>query len=506
MSKHRRVCLDEMVRCSICGDSMRRSALVGHQKDPELITVHMMAMQQTIEGLKSRNGSLEKRVAMATSRDRERLVQELKAISTIEHVSRNSAFASAIEGIVGAEAWREMRAKRMETGHLLVELLNFPASHAKAMGESSSSIISAIMKALRRIIEDSREDPKEALVKIGAPAAIVRALRAFPIDLDAQEQVWLVVAALVEESKYGRAMSEAVDAGIYKAALSALLAFPSSEFIQKLCGWVICEAGQERGTFPGHYEEIGKPSCEAVVAALNAFPANAAIQANGCATVQNLISDDQCQSLLLDLGACQAVIKALTLYPDNLAVQRNGILALAYQGGDDSASLIGEGGGCEAIVAALKAFPDDQNVQGNGCWAIRNLVMFSNDNRRKLSSAGGCQAITAALGQFLGNESVQNFGWQVVSFLADRAETNINFLEAEGCEAIMASLKAFPGNVAVQLIRLSAVSLLAKEGEGNKAKLIAAGVLGAVTEAMRFFPQEESVQETGRSILRFLQT
>ena len=112
---------------------------------------------------------------------------------------------------------------------------------------------------------------------------------------------------LIDDDQDG--IREAMDAGMYKAALSALLAFPSSGSVQESCSWVICEAEGWHERFRGYYKEIDEPACKAVVAALNAFPASPAIQQNGCAILGYVASDDQSERLLVDLGACQAVVK-----------------------------------------------------------------------------------------------------------------------------------------------------------------------------------------------------
>ena len=189
-----------------------------------------------------------------------------------------------------------------------------------------------------------------------------------------------------------------------------------------------------------------------------------------------------------------------------MAVQSNASYALINLSCDEGKNLIGEAGGCEAIVATLKAFPDDQQVQETGCWAINNLVNTSDDNRRKVSDAGGCQVIMAALGRFLDNKVIQEYGWSAVGHLAERSESKMVIAEAGGCEAVVASMKALPGNVRVQLAAISVGSSLMKGSGVNKAKLNAAGALGAITEAMRSFPDSESLQKKGEEAIQLLRT
>ena len=476
MSEHRRVCPDEMIRCSICGQSLRRSALIDHQKDPDLIPIHFMAMQQTIDDLQCKNQRLERRVASATSKDRDRLLHALKGLTSIQRVHSKDPLALAIEGMVGVEAWENMCTKKMMTHNALVGLLDFLSSKHEDGDGGYSSVISSTLEAISNLIKAPSgflaEDPAETLVSVGACNAITKVLRAFPTDLDVHLRGWSTMGQLVAQSEQGAA--QAFDAGACEGIVSAVQTFPSNEPIQEAICQLIALFVHDCATTGDFYEKVGEGGCKALLAILRAFPANVQVQRYVCMAVADLAQDDHYQCRLAELGACQAVIAALHAFPHDQRVQSQGCLALLNLACNHpgNQAMIGDLGGCEAVVAAIKAFPDDKGVQLDGSWAIENLLYQCDDNRRRVAEAAGGQALVGALARFPKSRRLQAHGCKAIALLAQLAGNRGTLVHAGACEAVVAFRRAFSCDEAVQQNGCSALYWLAVDNEAIKNKLI----------------------------------
>jgi len=147
-----------MVKCSICGDSMRRSQKGQHEKGPSLIFAHMLAMQSTISRLATQNDLLEKRIELVTSRDRERLVRALGAVRRSEIISSTSGSALSMEAVVGAEARSDICTKPLLTEYVLVKLLIFLTQIREEVGKGSAPIVYATLKSINTLLDDSDVD------------------------------------------------------------------------------------------------------------------------------------------------------------------------------------------------------------------------------------------------------------------------------------------------------------------------------------------------------------
>ena len=491
MAEHRKVCPEETVKCSMCPKSFKRSELEAHLHDPQAVTTHLLSLQTTIEELRSENQCLKRRVAVATSRDREALVEALGNVYKITPISATHPLAKAIKTVIGAEEWGRIVKDNLKVHEAIVGLLDFLSSNPNEMGESCGWIVGAAAEALDKLSkwkeEDESygyewEDPWKALESVGACGAVVKALIAYPTNEKAQSQGWWAVLGLFDKDLDFK--RQALFAMAFKGVAAAMLAFPSNRDLQ-LVG---CEVLRILSIIADDVDgkELSESGCKAVVAALHAFPADLKLQEVSVSAIYRCAMVEEFEELWEELNAAAVVIKAMRSFPNQQKVQQKGCSALINLAIYGSRAEIGKEGGCEAVVAAMEAFPHCDEVQESGCWALNNLLGVSRrceDNRVRIANAGGCQVIVKALKAMPLAREVHHRGNMAIGKLVRAGGSARLVVELGGIEAILKGMKE---HIKDADSVGSACSSLASIASSENATLVAeSGVIEAILKGMK---------------------
>lgn len=169
-AQHRRVCDEEMVRCSICKDLMKRRVLHDeHNKDPDVVVRHNQALMGEVE-------------------HQQTTIRRL-AIQLIPRLGESCELSWVIRSTMGNDVWRRVVGEgQLEPprGVMLVNLIKVLVERLKNGEDQDSAVLVAAFKALWGAI-DSAAAPR------GVYEATVQALTACPIDAE----VHLVALAVI---------------------------------------------------------------------------------------------------------------------------------------------------------------------------------------------------------------------------------------------------------------------------------------------------------------------
>jgi len=108
MAEHGKLCPEEIIQCSMCTNSFKRSELSAHLNDPSSVTTHLLTLHTNFEELRCENQWLKKHMAMVTSRDREVLVEALGKLRKITPMTANEALAVAMKNVMGDQEWEKV--------------------------------------------------------------------------------------------------------------------------------------------------------------------------------------------------------------------------------------------------------------------------------------------------------------------------------------------------------------------------------------------------------------
>jgi hypothetical protein len=212
---------------------------------------------------------------------------------------------------------------------------------------------------------------------------------------------------------------------------------------------------------------------EAALAALQAHPADAVLQAHGCQLLRLTADNERCARAV---GAVEAVVSALRAHTNHVGVQDAGCGALTSLCMHADVQTAAErAGALPALLAALCApFPlDTAGVHLSVCRALLYLICTHRDNVDKACCPEFIAALCAALRTRGGNK--------------------------QGDKGMACALRVEACTVLSHLLRSSCVA-----GQLAAAAPAGADAVSAVLAAMRADPSERSLQRQGVCALRFL--
>ena len=88
-----------------------------------------------------------------------------------------------------------------------------------------------------------------------------------------------------------------------------------------------------------------------------------------------------------------------------------------FTGSDDASRAVVEAGGASAIVNAMVQHRNDPGVQQFGCWALGNLALSGDDNRRKLKKVGALEVSRMAIEHHADDTEVLRQARQLITML-----------------------------------------------------------------------------------------
>jgi len=488
---------------------------------------------------------------VATSRDRDMLVEELTKVYNIT-TQLSGPLDKAIKNVMGAEEWEKVWKPNLKVHEAIVGLLDFLASNQKEMGASFGSIVGVAASSLAKLTtwtqaiqgyEHMWEDPWKALESVKACPVIVKALLAYPTHEKTQFEGWVAVSKLMKGEKqvverpltgevtlHGAvAMVEALDAGAFTGAAAAMLAFSSHRGLQLSCCNILKEMAINIVNNDSDDKRLSASGCQAVIAALRAFPADVEVQGCGIATIASLSICRPFDSVWKDYPASPLIIKAMKAFPINYAIQAEGCRALATLALHEDREQIGKDGGCDVVIAAMKGFLVDSRMQLDGCSALDHLLGVDKpheENRARIVKGGGCQVIIKAMQHHPRINDVQHEANSLIRKLAvdaeaakvvveggwieaiigrlertytddDELESAFDFLvslvgelhgetahllELAVLKVVMATIDGHSGDAGILKMAWNALDSLLKGYSGDKAKLMETGLLAAVVE------------------------
>ena len=474
MSEHRRACPDEVVRCPLCALLLRRGSLEAHQEDPTLAVTHMMAMEkrfeQRFQELQDQNHKLEKRltiVTAVTTSAKDRLIEELRAVSTVQPIRENASLAWAIQGLVGEEVWAELQEGRDPTTIcLLAGLLSIVASRPEEFWFADDSLMSAIMAALAKLTERAQDQLLESGLQ-ELISAVVVTLRAFLCDPDIQRDgCWVVNNLALTDNNRHRL--------------------------------------QRHG------------ACQAVLTALQTFPGDLGVQHAACRAVSFLGCSKDIAFSLADSGACLLLMKALRMSAsraDEISTSVDGkgrsSLSEVHAAASRAAGCLsfassqckdffGEHGAFKAIVTMMRRFSSKAKVQVDGFLGIHGLTLDSCHNRKRFLQGGSLDVILAALRRFRSMEFLPRHGCLIIWQLAQDSEARNTLGQAGACVDVLSAVRKFSSNEMTQWAGCLAMRWLAESNPDNQLKLHRGGALQLICAALRRFPEHSGIQESAK--------
>ena len=490
MADHRQICPDEVVPCPACEMTVARRDLASHQQDPRLMVTHMMAMQQTID-------KLNRRLASVTRADRDKLVQSLRSVSSIQETSPSSPLGLAMIIISGGQVWEDLRGQQITTDVAVLGLLKFLSSHHEDIGEGCESLVFASIDAIDRMIERSKdseekqsEDPRNALVAAGAFDALMGFLAAFHGDRAIQYLSWSLTLRLLQGREEDKTP---LKCGLCERLMALLEGFVSDRELQVLgCRVLSCLRFDDNETYKAA-ETLGPCACRAVTAVLAAFPTDRQVQASGCEALSRLALQKAYQPLLGQVGACSMMVSAVKAFVKDPEVQLLGFMAIANLAMDENNKCrLAEAGACQTIVAGLRACLGPRILE-IACVAAKKIVVDNKECTSVLSSLGACEAIIRAFGAFPADEPVQIQGCKVIEILAVSEDYKKRLLDLDLCRSLVAGLRKCRS----AFTRCKVIALHAHCDWKSKDALGESGACRLVMDALLASPNDEKLQLVG---------
>ena len=491
MADHRQICPDEIVLCSVCEMTLARRDLISHQQDPRLVMPHMMAMQQTID-------KLNRRLASVTQADREKLLQELKSVTSIRNVNPKSPLGLAITAISGDQLWEDLRGQQIKTDLVLLGLLRFLSSHDDDIGEGRGALAEAAMEAIERVIDRLAGQSKKGLncrmdllVDTGAFDTLMRVLAAFPDDRSKQFLGWTLVLRLLRSKNEGK---PAFKAGISERLMGLMEGFPSHRGLQLMGCRALGVMWFNDNEVLAAATTMGPWACRIVTRFLQAFPSDREVQVCGCEAISHLALAPTYRPLLGQIGTCSIVVTAVKAFVKDAEVQRVGCRAITNLSANaNNRCLLAEAGACGIIVTVLRAKLDAEAVH-MACFATRNFIENHEQNVSLLGRLGICGAILGALEAFPKHGAAQTQGCNAIEKLVASNDIRMGLLvEPSLCQSLVAVLGTCPS----ALTRCTVISLMVNNHRESSIIMGEAGACKLIVDTLASFPRDPQVQSAG---------
>jgi hypothetical protein len=370
---------------------------------------------------------------------------------------------------------------------LFCHCVTLPAACSAAM-ESASSADAQAARLLLASLTAAQPDA----------AAVVRELAARIHSAAASgstEALALCCGALAEAVVRVAAGAErAVALGAADALFAALRARRSSALVQ-LAGIAALGAVVEHAS-EGDVRAIVLSSLgfvEIATAALEAHPADAAVQAAACYALLVAAAKSGDGGGTRFAGALVPTLSALQRHcaSERVVLAAAALLCKLLEG-EPAKATAASLGGAEALVAVLTAHPEHEHIQMHALGALDRLCDTSSARAAAAVRAGALPATVAALRahaatQGVAAQGVAAFGSDVSRMLCANTVERAAFGTLGGVAALAAAMKAHPENAQVQATCSVALDVFCNLLPDNQAKAHAAGAVQLIAAALTAF-------------------
>jgi hypothetical protein len=294
----------------------------------------------------------------------------------------------------------------------------------------------------------------------------------------------------------------AANAGVINAVLAALQAHPADADVQmwglRALALLVYDVRQNCD------QACREGTVDAILAAMQTHRQHVGVQARACMALKSLalLPDAMIYDLPVVTSAIDAVVLALQaaqLDDTELASMACGALAELVWQDPARCARAGSGGAVDAVLAAMKKQGRDASMQGVGAYALHALSSHHAENREKAVASGALRVIVAALKTHVNDAEVAAKCCGTLSGLviAGDAFGNGNCLkalEAGALDAVLATMKLHAGNADVAEMACLALGNACMDFS-VQAQLVDAGGIDAVLAAVLAHESHAGVQE-----------
>ncbi|EKX35204.1 hypothetical protein GUITHDRAFT_118649 [Guillardia theta CCMP2712] len=201
------------------------------------------------------------------------------------------------------------------------------------------------------------------------------------------------------------------------------------------------------------------------------------IQENSCWFLCNM-NDDSIRSYIVEHGGVQCVLRCLQVHEEDARVQEKGLWALCSFACDGASScLIVASGGVEVIVRAMTRFAHNETIVCYACWTLKNVAAVSKDVCVDIAREG---VVPVVLELLRGQGGKKRGGWSdetleqffsLIRNLAFHDDVRAEIVKRKGIARILKSLPRVQA-AATKASSLAALCNLVKQEDESIVELV----------------------------------
>ena len=228
----------------------------------------------------------------------------------------------------------------------------------------------------------------------------------------------------------------------------------------------------------------------AVLRAMRAFPENEGVQSACCRALQHIsITNTHCAKTILAEGSIECIVETMRVHFQNEGVQHAGCAALrALANSKATKREIVSVGGVNAILSAMRGHIDTESIQKQACAAIRNIAYMS--SARKMADVSQCvEGIVAAMRAHAHDGGVQQQGCAAMVNLTHKSASNVRkIVEAGGVQVVAEAMTRHIDLAQVRQAGSAVFWNLAVNREMKRA-VASEDAIDALLNVMRMYPR-----------------
>lgn len=202
-TEHRQVCEEELVRCPICNELMKRRLIESdHNKKPEVMEQHVKILADNNASLTSVTASQAWDILKLRPLVVYPLKSALSSITDLHALHHDSDLCLHTRVLVGEDAWKTMveEGKNPKLDRVLIGLIKV-LTERRARGDPVSSDDACILEAVLTALNSIMSDAGNGVIRDnGVFEAVVKAVKAFPSSRGVQEQGLRAIRAITSDA------------------------------------------------------------------------------------------------------------------------------------------------------------------------------------------------------------------------------------------------------------------------------------------------------------------